>query len=61
MAAMIASEYDYDPIEWTRPEGYVQPRVEMSDLYEEGFERYLISIEAARQVWDSSPQQKMSL
>lgn len=58
VAALIASERDFDRDGWTRPEGYVEPRVEMAGRYEEGFARYLASVEAARALWSSSPQAK---
>ena len=55
MAALIASERDFDYDEWTRPEGYVEPRAEMAELYEEGFAYYLDSVEAARGLWSGRP------
>jgi erythritol kinase (D-erythritol 1-phosphate-forming) len=55
IAALIASEQDYDHTGWTRPEGYVEPRTEMGDLYEEGFAYYLKSVEAARKLWGDLP------
>lgn len=51
MAAMISAGQDFDRDEWTRPEGYVEPRRENADLYETGFAGYLSRIEAARGIW----------
>lgn len=55
MAALTASEQDFDWAEWTRPEGYVEPREEVADLYEEGFIRYLARIDEARELWHRPP------
>jgi sugar (pentulose or hexulose) kinase len=52
MAALIASDQHFDREEWTRPEGYVEPRQEMADLYEEGFAAYLSRLESARELWE---------
>jgi hypothetical protein len=51
MAAMIAAGTDFDWAGWTRPEDYVNPTTELADLYEEGFDRYLTSVESARSLW----------
>ena len=51
MAAMIATGTDFDWAEWTRPEDHVNPTTELADLYEEGFDRYLTSVETARSLW----------
>jgi erythritol kinase (D-erythritol 1-phosphate-forming) len=58
VAALIASERDFDYGEWTRPEGYVEPRAEMAELYEEGFAYYLDSVEASRELWSRRPRAK---
>jgi erythritol kinase len=58
VAALIASERDFDYGEWTRPEGYVEPRAEMAELYEEGFAYYLDSVESARELWGRRPRTK---
>jgi erythritol kinase (D-erythritol 1-phosphate-forming) len=55
IAALIASERDFDYAKWTRPDGYVEPREEMAGLYEEGFAYYLDSVEAARGLWSGRP------
>jgi len=55
MATLIAAEEDFDRVEWTRPEGHVEPRAEVTEFYEEGFAHYLASIEAARGLWSRSP------
>lgn len=52
MAALVASDQSFDREEWTRPEGYVEPRQEMADLYDEGFAAYLSRLESARELWD---------
>ena len=51
MAAMIAAGTDFDWAEWTRPEDHVNPTTELADLYEEGFDRYLTSVESMRSLW----------
>lgn len=51
MAAMISSGHDFDYEEWTKPEGYVEPRTEMFDLYERGFDEYLTRLNSARDLW----------
>ena len=55
---MIASYRDFDYGEWTRPDGYVEPREEMAELYEEGYVYYLDSVEAARGLWSKRPRAK---
>ena len=61
MAAMIAAGMDFDGSEWTRPEDYVQPTAELAELYEEGFNYYLESVEAARGLWGKVPRAKTDL
>jgi erythritol kinase (D-erythritol 1-phosphate-forming) len=51
MAAMIGAGIDFDRTAWTRPEGHVEPSTDLADLYEEGFERYLMRVEAGRELW----------
>ena len=58
IAALIASDRDFDYNEWTRPDGYVEPRAEMAELYEEGFAYYLDSVGAARGLWGRRPRTK---
>jgi hypothetical protein len=58
IAALIASERDFDYAEWTRPDGYVEPREEMAEHYEEGFAYYLDSVEAVRGLWGGRPRAK---
>lgn len=48
---MIAADIDFDWAEWTWPEDHVNPTTELADLYEEGFDRYLTSVESARTLW----------
>ncbi len=55
MAAMIAAGHDFDHDEWTRPEGYVEPRRETADLYHRGFDDYLNRLESARDLWSRLP------
>ena len=55
---MIASDRDFGYGEWTRPDGYVEPRAEMAELYEESFAHYLNSVEAARGLWGRRPRAK---
>ena len=45
---MIAAGTDFDRAYWTRPEDHVHPSTDLADHYEEGFVRYLSSIEAVR-------------
>jgi xylulokinase/erythritol kinase len=52
LAAMTAAGLDFDHAEWTRPEDGVQPSEDLADLYREGFERYLTTVEATRGLWD---------
>ncbi len=52
MAAMIAAGLDFDYAEWTRPEDEVQPSEDLADLYGEGFDRYLTTVEVTRGLWD---------
>jgi erythritol kinase len=51
MAAMISAGQDFDQNEWSRPDGYVEPRRANADLYETGFAGYLSRVEAARNIW----------
>lgn len=51
MAAMISSGHDFDYAEWTRPEGYVEPRSALCDLYQRGFDEYLTRLDSARDLW----------
>lgn len=55
VAALITSDRDFDYVEWTRPDGYVEPRTQMAELYEEGFAYYLDGVEAARGLWGRRP------
>ena len=55
MAAMISSGKDFDRVAWTRPDGVVEPSPELADLYDEGFEFYLQSVDSARGLWNKAP------
>jgi len=52
MAAMTAAGMDFDHDEWTRPEDHVEPNGALRDLYEQGFERYLTTVETNRGLWN---------
>jgi sugar (pentulose or hexulose) kinase len=52
MAAMTAAGLDLDHAGWTRPEDEVQPSEDLANLYREGFDRYLTTVEATRGLWD---------
>ncbi len=52
MAAMTAAGLDIDHAGWTRPEDEVQPSEDLANLYREGFDRYLTTVEATRGLWD---------
>jgi sugar (pentulose or hexulose) kinase len=52
MAAMTAAGMDFDD-EWTRPDGEVRPNEDLADLYREGFDRYLTTVEATRELWEA--------
>ena len=52
MAAMISAGIDFDHGVWTSPEDHVEPSAELADLYEEGFGRYLATVEANRGLWN---------
>jgi xylulokinase/erythritol kinase len=51
MAAMIAAGRHVDVNTWTRPDAFVEPRLELAGLYDEGFAYYLDRLEAARGRW----------
>lgn len=55
VAALMASDQDYGHAEWTRPEDYVEPRPSLAGRYEEGFDSYRRSLEAARWLWNGAP------
>jgi erythritol kinase (D-erythritol 1-phosphate-forming) len=59
MAAMIGMAMDFDGSEWTRPEDRVQPTAELAELYEERFNYYLESVEAARSLWGKVPRARI--
>jgi xylulokinase/erythritol kinase len=52
MAAMISAGIDFDHDGWTSPEDHVEPSKDLADLYEEGFGRYLATVEANRELWN---------
>jgi erythritol kinase (D-erythritol 1-phosphate-forming) len=52
MAAMISAGIDFDHDGWTSPEDRVEPSKDRADLYEEGFGRYLATVEANRELWN---------
>lgn len=52
MAAMISAGIDFDHEGWTSPEDHVEPSGDLADLYEDGFGRYLATVEATRGLWD---------
>jgi erythritol kinase len=51
MAALIAAGRRVDVNTWTRPDAFVEPRLELAGLYDEGFAYYLDRLEAARGRW----------
>ena len=51
MAAMTAAGMDFDRTEWTRPEDHVEPSIDLAEVYEVGFDRYLAHVQAARELW----------
>jgi erythritol kinase len=53
MAAATAAGVDFDYDEWTRPEDHVEPSGDLRDLYEQGFERHLTTVEANRGLWNN--------
>ena len=53
MAAMTAAGVYLDYDEWTRPEDHVELSGDLRDLYEQGFERYLTTVEANRGLWNN--------
>lgn len=55
IAALVALGSDFDYHAWTRPDGYIEPRAEVADRYEEGFAYYLQSVKSARELWHVAP------
>ena len=54
IAAMNVAGIPFDADAWTDPEGVIEPRRETAEHYEQGFARYLATVEAARGVWNYS-------
>jgi len=51
LAALAAAGREVDIEAWTRPEGVIEPRPELADLYDEGVAFCLDRLEAARGHW----------
>jgi erythritol kinase len=51
MAALAAAGREIDSDVWTRPDGIVEPRAELADLYDAGLAFYRDRLEAARGNW----------
>ncbi len=51
LAALIAAERDVDMAAWTRPDGLIETRPELANLYEAGMAFYRERLDAARGAW----------
>ncbi len=51
LAALSGGERDVDMAAWTRPDGLIEPRPELANLYEAGMAFYRERLDAARGAW----------